>query len=95
VSLMLHSVNTERLEQCSQAIQALSEEANKVCKDLILVRTKTDTDYEWEITIYGKKVFISAEDVLKLLDKGSDTNFKEKFKELVAWKLRAVTRSLP
>ncbi|WP_410511946.1 hypothetical protein PaeBR_18120 [Paenibacillus sp. BR2-3] len=94
MSFILQSVDTERLDHFSQAIQAINDEANKVCKDLFTVRKKTGIDYEWEVTVYGKKVLISSDDVFKILDKEKDANLKETFKELVAWKLRAVTRSL-
>ena len=93
MSLILQSVDMERLERFSQAIQAINDEANKVCKDLFTVRKKTGMDYEWEVTIYGKKVFISSDDVFRILNRDRDTNLKETFKELVAWKLRAVNRS--
>ncbi|KGE16351.1 exotoxin beta-grasp domain-containing protein [Paenibacillus wynnii] len=90
MSLILQSVDMERLECFSKAMQAYNDEANKVCKGLVTVCKKTETDYEWEITYYGKSVFISSDEILKILNQNNDTNYKEKFKELVAWKLRAV-----
>ncbi|WP_336765593.1 hypothetical protein [Paenibacillus sp. USHLN196] len=92
MSSMQQSMDTERLEGFSQAIQAIGDEANMVCKGLFSVRKEAGADYEWEVTAYGKKVFISSDEVSRLLNIGDNTNLKEKFKELVAWKLRAVNR---
>ena len=89
MSFILQSVDRERLEYFTQAIEAIKDEANRVCKDLFIVQKKTDLDYEWEVTVYGKKVGISSSEVLKVLDQDNDKNYKESFKELIAWKLKA------
>lgn len=94
MSFMQQTMDTERLEGFSQAIQAISDEANMVCKGLFSVRKEAGTDDEWEVTAYGKKVFISSDEISRILNIGNGTNLKEKFKELVAWKLRAVNRAI-
>ncbi|CAH1058103.1 hypothetical protein [Paenibacillus pseudetheri] len=90
MTLIHQSVDMGRLEHFSQAIQAINDEANRVCKDLFKVTKMTGMDYEWEITVYGKKIFITSDDVHKILVQDNNTNYKEVFKELMAWKLRAV-----
>ncbi|MGD0031225.1 hypothetical protein SLT67_07680 [Paenibacillus illinoisensis] len=91
---MQQYMGTERLEGFSQAIQAISDEANMVCKGLFSVRKEVGADNEWEVTAYGKKVLISSDEISRILNIGNNTNLKEKFKELVAWKLRAVNRAI-
>lgn len=90
MTLILQSVDMERLEHFSEALLAFNDEANRVCKDLFKVIKVPGIDYEWELTVYGKQVYINSDDVLKILDHEHSTNYKEAFKELVAWKLRAI-----
>lgn len=89
--LLIQSVNSERLERLSRDVQQLNEEARKSFYEMSAIRKPSGSGYEWEVTVYGRKVSVKSEDIFRLQRKRLDLSIQEIFKEIVAWKLKTLS----
>ncbi|MDT3427412.1 hypothetical protein J2Z22_002975 [Paenibacillus forsythiae] len=89
--LLFHNAATERLERLSRDVQAINDEARQASYEMSVVRRTSGSGYEWEVTVYGRKVCVKSEDILKVQRKRLDLSIKDIFKEIVAWKLKALS----
>ncbi|QWU14831.1 hypothetical protein SAMN04487895_1061 [Paenibacillus sophorae] len=89
--LLFHNATEERLERLSRDVQAINDEARQSSYEMSVVRKPSGSGYEWEVTVYGRKVTVKSEDILKIQRKRLDLSIKDIFKEIVAWKLKALS----
>ncbi|WP_025688123.1 hypothetical protein [Paenibacillus zanthoxyli] len=89
--LLFHNATAEGLERLSRDVQAINDEARQASYEMSVVRKTSGSGYEWEVTVYGRKVTVTAEDILKIQTKRLDLSIKDIFKEVVAWKLKALS----
>ncbi|MBY9081418.1 hypothetical protein KIH86_11965 [Paenibacillus sp. HN-1] len=89
--LLIHSVNSERLERLSYDVQKVNEEARRSFYEMSAIRKPCGHGYEWEVTVYGRKVSVKSEDIFKLQKERLHLSVPEIFKEIVAWKLKTLT----
>ncbi|KAA9007538.1 hypothetical protein F4V43_03340 [Paenibacillus spiritus] len=91
MSPMTPSAKADKIERLSRDIQDMQEEARRISYELSAVRNRTENGWEWEVTFYGKKVHIRADDFLRLAQVKENASSRELFKELVAWKIRSLS----
>ncbi|AHV98298.1 hypothetical protein [Paenibacillus sabinae] len=89
--LLLHNSTAERLEHLSNDVQSINDEARKASYEMSVIRKASDSGYEWEVTVYGRKVCVRSEDIFKIQRNRLDLSIKDIFKEIVAWKLKALS----
>ncbi|BCG60152.1 MULTISPECIES: hypothetical protein [Paenibacillus] len=89
--LLFHNATAERLERLSRDVQAINEEAREASYEMTVTRKASESGYEWEVTVYGRKVSVKSEDIFKIQRRRLDLSIKDIFKEIVAWKLKALS----